>query len=92
MICHIEKRVTLFLSTQRELLIGFENRDISDFISHVEEGKTLSSAFDSVKGRLALSEESKSMLGDFFSDFGKSYRTQELLRIEMFVKEFFEKQ
>ena len=90
LITYIEKRVTLFLSTQRQMLVGYEDESISSFIGEVTAGKTFFDAFSSVKGKMWLSEEMKEKLSDFFFEFGKSYRDSELKRIEMFKKEIIE--
>lgn len=92
LISHIEKRVTLFLSTQSDLLSGYENSDISEFVEQARFGKGLYEAFLAVSGKLPISEEIKKSLSDFFSDFGKSYKDRELKRISMFLDELTEEQ
>ena len=90
LLSHIEKRVSLFLCTQKDLVSGYDNESIADFVREAESGESLFSAFCAVKQKFFLSEEVKTKLSDFFSGFGKNYREGELKRISLFEKELYE--
>ena len=87
LITHINKEITLFLSTQGNILSGFENSTIDEFIEKVGEIGNLYDAFCAVCGNFCLSENMKEKLKAYFFDFGSNYREGELMRTKLFLSE-----
>lgn len=82
LILHIEGMISRFLTPQDGLWRDFNNDALQKcgFLPLLREGKGLSGAFESVKASLALSEETKEMLSDFFGNFGGNYLDGEMSR------------
>ena len=90
LIAHIKKKVTLYLSTQSELLSGFVGESIAEFTDLFGSLGNIFEAFGKVRSKLCLSEKTKDTLSEFFEGFGKSYREGELERAELFLREMTE--
>ncbi len=56
--------------------------DCCGFFSRLNDGESLNDAFASVKDGLVLPEDVKSELESFFSDFGRGYAKEELLKLD----------
>lgn len=84
---HIEKEITLFLSTPRKLLSDYLSPPIEAFLEEARSGGDLGEAFRKARSKLSLSEKFAQLLDRFFSEFGKSYRDGELKKIEICKKE-----
>jgi stage III sporulation protein AB len=90
LISHIKKKVSLYLSTQSELMMGFSGESIRAFTDSFNSVGSFSEAFETTKKKTALSEKTKTTLSEFFSGFGKSYREGELERIDIYLSELSE--
>ena len=86
---HIIAEISQFLSTPKDFFESFECEALRrvGFLSEIEEGRDMSAAFETIKGRLSLSGETLERLSGFFSDFGRSYRDGEIERTKYFRDE-----
>ena len=77
-ICHIERKIGVYLSPPDRLGEGFSDPYIADMIRMIEEGTKLLDAYLACRGNMP-SDVDKVLL-DFFSDFGISDASLELRR------------
>ena len=87
LLLHIEKGITLFLKTPREIADSFSGEEISDLLERVRSGESLGEAFLGVRRRLALSSRMSDRLSEYFSELGTGYREVELKRLALFIGE-----
>lgn len=77
-ICHIERKIGVYLSPPDRLGDGFGDPLLADMIKRIEEGASLADAYAACRGNMP--SEVDKILFEFFSDFGISDASLELRR------------
>lgn len=74
---HIRREVAAHLSTLSELVRSFED-DVLEGIGLLDllrDGVGAEDAFSAVEKRLSIGADSRRVIGEYFADFGKTYRS-----------------
>ncbi len=87
MLAHIRSKISSFLCPQSLLLSDFESEVLeeSGFLRAVGEGKTLADAYKA--SRLLISKKDGRALEAYFAELGKSYKDEELSRLDRVYRE-----
>lgn len=86
----IRKSIATRLLTPREALAGIssESAAVERFRSAVVSGATLSEAFSEVRLVLSLSGRIRSSLCEYFAEFGRGYRDDEVRCADEFIERY----